>query len=95
MPLDTDERERLIGVAQNYADASAPDVRVLVEDTGGGVLMRGAWRDQHGHDHFETLNIAWELVERSDAPEHFLRTQVWAVEHGLLPPGASRRDRPD
>lgn len=94
MPIETDERDRLIAIAQSYADSASPDFRVAIEDTGAGVRVRGAWRDAQGQEQVETLSISWELVERSGSPEHFLKTQVWAVEHGLTPSGTASRPRP-
>jgi hypothetical protein len=63
-------------------------------NSAGGVLVRGARRDPGGREECETLSLSWELVERSSAPEQFLRTQVWAVEHGLTPAGTVGRPRP-
>ena len=94
MPFDIEERDRLIGVAQAFADAAAAELRLTIEDTGMGVLVRGVRRDAGGREETETLSLSWELVERSGAPEQFLRTQVWAVEHGLMPAGTVRRPRP-
>lgn len=94
MPFDAEERERLIGVAQSYADSAAAQVRLTIEAVGSGVLIRGARPDPHGLEQVETLSLAWELVERSDAPERFLQTQVWAVEQGLRPAGSAGRPHP-
>jgi hypothetical protein len=94
MPIETDERDRLIAIAQSYADSAHPDLRVTIEDTGSGVRLRGAWRDAQGQEQVETLNVSWELVERSGSPERFMKTQVWAVEHGLAPAGSATRPRP-
>jgi hypothetical protein len=82
MPFDPYERERLLGVAQNYADAAGPEVRLRVEDRGSGVLFR---RDSADRDGVETLNVAWELIERSSEPEAFLRAQVAAIAHESIP----------
>jgi hypothetical protein len=94
MPFDIEERDRLIGVAQSYADGAAAQVRLTIEDTGASVVVRGARREPSGREEVETLSLSWELVERSGTPEHFLRTQVWAVEHGLTPAGTAWRRRP-
>lgn len=94
MPFDAEERDRLIALARNYAEAATAPLRLTIEDTGSGVLMRGAWQDANRGEQVETLNLAWELVERSGEPEQFLKTQVWAVEHGLSPGGTSGRERP-
>ena len=94
MPFDAEERDRLIGVAQSYAETAAAQLRLTIEDTGSGVLVRGAWRDAGGREQVETLSLSWELVERSGAPERFLKTQIWAVEHGLTPAGTPGRPRP-
>jgi hypothetical protein len=92
MPLDLEERDRLIALARSYADGAAVQLRLSVEDTGAGVLIRGARWNAAGREEVETLNISWELVERSSEPERFLQTQVWAVEHGLTQ--AAPRPRP-
>ena len=94
MPFEPEERDRLIALAQNYAEAAAGEIRLTIEDTGSGVLVRGLWLDANGREQVETLSLSWELVERSGAPEQFLKTQVWAVEHGLAPAGSVRRERP-
>lgn len=94
MPFEAEERDRLIGLAQNYAKAAATQVRLTIEDTGAGVLVRGLRLDADGREHVETLNLSWELVERSGAPEQFLKTQIWAVERGVTPAGSVARDRP-
>lgn len=94
MSLDPQERGRLIALARNYAEAAAAQIRLTVEDIGSGVLVRGLRFDTNGREQVETLNLAWELVERSGEPEQFLKTQVWAVEHGLTPAGTIGRPRP-
>lgn len=94
MPLDAEERDRLIGVAQSYADGAGAGVRLAIDGAGPNVLVRGARTDADGQEQVETLSLSWELVERSGLPEQFLRTQVWAVEQGLRPAGAPRRPRP-
>jgi hypothetical protein len=94
MPINAEERDRLIGVAQSYADGAAPGVRISIEPTAAGVLVRGARLDADGRERNETLNLSWEFVERAGAPERFLQTQVWAVEQGLTPAGTKSRPRP-
>jgi hypothetical protein len=94
MPLDAEERERLIGVAQSYADGAATEVRLTIESAGPNVLVRGVRVQADGRDQIETLSLAWELVERSGVPEHFLHTQIWAVEQTLTPAATIGRPRP-
>jgi len=94
MPFEPEQRGRLIALARNYAEAAGNPVRLTIEDTGSGVLVRGLCLDANGREQVETLNLSWELVERSGEPEQFLKTQVWAVEHGLTPAGTTGRERP-
>ena len=94
MPLEAEERDRLIALAQNYAEAATAQIRLTIEDTGAAVLVRGLRLDANGREQVETLHLSWELVERSGQPEQFLKTQVWAVEHGLTAAGSPARDRP-
>jgi hypothetical protein len=94
MLLNAEERDRLIGVARGYADGAPVEIRLAIEDTWPNVLVRGVCIDSVGREHIESLTLAWELVQRSGAPEHFLRTQIWAVEHMLTPSGITGRPRP-
>lgn len=94
MSLDAEERARLIGVAQSYADGAAREVRLTIEGAGPNVLVRGARLQPNGRDQIETLSLAWDLVAQSGMPEQFLRTQVWAVEQALTPAGTVGRRRP-
>jgi hypothetical protein len=94
MPFDAEHRGRLIALAQNYAEAAAGQIRLTIEDTGAGVLVRGRSFDANGREQAETINLSWDLVERSGEPEQFLKTQVWAVEQGLTPAGTMSRPRP-
>ena len=94
MLLDAEERERLIGLAQSYADGAARGVRLTIESAGPNVLVRGARVQANGREQVETLSLAWDLVARSGMPEQFIRTQVWAVEQALTPAGTVGRTRP-
>lgn len=94
MSPTAEERDRLIGVARSYADGAPAQVRLTIDDTWPSVLVRGVGLDDHGRERVETLSLAWELVHRSGAPEHFLRSQVWAVERTLTPSGTVGRPRP-
>lgn len=94
MPIEAEERERLISVALGYAEDADARVRITIEDAGAVVLVRGARLDAEGREQTETLSLSWELVERSGTPEQFLATQVWAVEHSLAPAGTPGRARP-
>lgn len=94
MSLTAEEHDRLIGMARSYADGAPANIRLAIEDTGSSVLVRGVGKDVTGREQVETLSLAWELVQQSGAPEHFLRTQVWAVERSLTPSGAVGRPRP-
>ena len=94
MPFQPEERDRLIALAQNYAEAAVDQIRLTIEDTGSSVLVRGLCLDANGREQVETLSLSWELVERSGTPEHFLKTQIWAVERGVTPAGSVARDRP-
>ena len=94
MSLTAEERDRLIGVARSYADGAPVNVRLAIEDTGSGVLIRGFAIDENSREPVETLTLAWELVQQSGAPEHFLRIQLWAVERSLTPSGTMGRPRP-
>ncbi len=54
MPLEAEERDRLIALAQNYAEAAAGQIRLTIEDTGAGVLVRGLRSDANGREQVET-----------------------------------------